>query len=120
VKFPEAPCNEPFRVVAASGDHHKEFKMKRACAVDVAFTANQKYGECGEAVPYDVFWGTATPGAEVWVESPYGSESTLADESGHWEIKVEFPTAPAGTLFEVAVESSDGGMAWFTFVNVGG
>ena len=29
VEFPTAPCNEPFRVAAESGDHRKEFKMTK-------------------------------------------------------------------------------------------
>ena len=121
VEFPTAPCNEPFRVAAESGDHRKEFKMTRACEVDVVldFTAHQKYGECSEDVPYDVFWGTAAAGATITVESPHGRASTAAGEKGHWELKVEFPDAPVGEVFDVVVESSDGGRSVFSFVNVG-
>ena len=82
--------------------------------VDFKFTANQKYGSCGEAIPYDVFWGTAKPGATIYVESPYGGGTTTASEKGHWELKVKFPEAPVGT-FGVVVESSDGGRAEFSF-----
>ena len=81
---------------------------------DIKFTANQKYGSCGEAIPYDFFWGTATPGATIYVESPYGGGTTKAGEKGHWEIKVKFPEAPVGT-FGVVIESSDGGRAEFSF-----
>ena len=84
------------------------------------FTANQKYGSCGEEVPYDKFWGTATPGATVWVESDFGGGVTTANEKGKWEIKVFFPDAPFGEPFTVYVESSDGGFAEFAFVRTGG
>jgi len=96
---------------------HEEDKPKEEAK---AFTANQKYGSCGEEVPYDVFFGTATPGAKIWVESPYGSGTTVAGEEGHWDIRVNFPEAPPGKVFEVVVESSDGGRKVFTFVNTGG
>ena len=116
VEFNDMPCNECFKVVASSGDHQQAFEMKRACRVDVEFTAHQQYGECREDTPYDVFWGTAAPGADIKVDSPYGSGSTTANDDGHWELKVEFPTAPAGKKFEVSVTSSDGGSAGFGFV----
>ena len=119
VEFPTAPCNEPFRVIAASGDHRQEFKMKRACPVDIAFTAHQKCGECAEPIPFDIFFGTADPGALISVESPYGGGQAEADDSGHWELKVEFPHAPAGEAFEVVVETSDGHRKVFGFVNNG-
>lgn len=81
---------------------------------DYKFTANQKYGSCGEEIPYDFFWGTAKPGATIYVESPYGGGTTTAGDKGNWEIKVKFPEAPAGT-FGVVIESSDGGRAEFSF-----
>jgi hypothetical protein len=87
---------------------------------DVAFTANQKYGSCGEEVPYDVFWGTAPPGSTIKVRSEFGSGSTEVGEKGHWELKVKFPTAPVGKTFEVTVKSSAGGSKTFTFTNTGG
>jgi hypothetical protein len=120
VEFTDMPCNEPFRVLVQSGDHAKDFKMKKACAVDVAFTAHQRYGECNEPVPYDVFWGTAAPGATIWVESVFGGGVAEAGAEGHWDLRVDFPDAPIGKKFEVVVESSDGGRAVFTFVATGG
>jgi len=86
---------------------------------DVKFTANQKYGSCGEEVPYDVFWGTAKPGAKIEASSPYGSNSTTANDKGHWELKVKFPDAPQGETFKVKIMSSDGGYQKFTFTNTG-
>ena len=83
---------------------------------EIDFTANQKYGSCGEAIPYDKFFGTAMPGATIWVESPYGSGSTTAGESGNWDIRVDFPDSVPDEPFTVVIESSDGGRATFTFV----
>ena len=120
VRFPEAPCNQWFAVVVESGDHRKVFEMKRVCREDVEFTANQKYGSCGEEIPYDVFWGTATPGAKIWIESAYGGGTAIANEKGHWEKRIEFPEAPVGETFKIFIESSDGGEAVFTFTRTGG
>ena len=86
---------------------------------DVKFTANQKYGSCGEAIPYDKFWGTAQPGATIKATSPYGSGSTKADEKGNWYLKVKFPDAPVGETFKVTITSTDGGSATFKFTNTG-
>ena len=87
---------------------------------DVAFSAHQKYGSCGEEVPYDVFWGTAKPGAKIEASSPYGSNTTKANDKGHWEMKVRFPDAPQGETFKVRINSSDGGSQKFAFTNTGG
>jgi len=86
---------------------------------EAAFSANQKYGSCGEDVPYDVFFGTAVPNSTVWVESRFGGGSTKAGENGGWDLKVKFPEAPPGEVFEVVVEG-EGGRKVFTFVNTGG
>ena len=113
----EAPCNQWFKVVVESGDHRKVFEMKRACADETAFTAHQQYGECSEALPYDVFHGTAAPGSTIWVASPYGSGQATADDHGSWEVRVDFPEAPRGVEFEVVVEAN-GGRKVFGFVAV--
>jgi hypothetical protein len=112
----DAPCNTWIGVVVESGSHRKVFEMKRACADEHPFTASQQYGECSEATPFDVFHGTAAPGATIWVESPYGSGTTTATAKGAWELRVNFPEAPRGKTFEVVVESSGGGRKVFTFV----
>jgi hypothetical protein len=117
----DAPCNKWFGVVVESGDHRKEFEMKRACAEEAAtveFTANQQYGECAEEVPYDVFWGTAEPYSTIWVESAYGVADTVVNGEGHWEILVEFPNAPRGETFDVGVGSSAGGSRAFPFIAI--
>ena len=115
----EAPCNQWFRVAAESGEARKSFEMKRACAEDHEFSANQKYGSCGEEVPYDVFWGTGVPGTKIHVESQYGGGQTTVNENGKWEIRVEFPEAPFGETFNVSIDG-EGGEAVFNFTRTGG
>ncbi|MEA2002988.1 MAG: hypothetical protein U9N84_14025 [Actinomycetota bacterium] len=117
------PANKEVGVVVESSTGGRaEFGfywiVEEANAID--FTANQKYGSCGETVPYDVFFGTATPGATIWVESPYGGGVATAGDKGNWELRVEFPEAPVGESFTVVVESSDGGRATFSFVRTAG
>jgi hypothetical protein len=124
VIFEGAPESETFKVVVESSDGGRAvFSMKVFYPKHEEkheFTANQKYGSCGEPIPYDVFWGTATPGAKIWIESAFGGGVTQAGDLGHWELKVKFPEAPIGETFKVYVESSDGGAATFTFVATGG
>ncbi len=86
----------------------------------VEWSAHQKYGSCGESPPYDVFYGTAPAGTKVFVGSPYGSGSTTAGASGHWEIKVKFYEVPPGKSFEVVIESSNGNRKVFGFTYTGG
>lgn len=86
--------------------------------VSVAFSASQKYGSCGEAVPYDIFSGTATPGSTITISSPYGSGTATADTDGHWSRKVEFPGAPAHETFSVSVSGLDGSKS-FSFTATG-
>lgn len=84
----------------------------------VAFSASQQYGSCGEAVPYDIFSGTATPGTMVAISSPYGSGSATADAHGNWSRKVEFPSAPRNETFAVTV-SGTGGSSMLHFTATG-
>lgn len=86
----------------------------------VEFSANQKYGSCAENPPYDVFFGTATPGTKIWIESPYGGTSTTANGDGQWSAKVTFWEAPVGKTFEVVIESSEGDRKVFAFTHTGG
>ncbi len=116
VRF-EAPAGTSFRVtVSDANGHSKVFEFTNPERDVVAFTANQKYGSCAEEVPYDVFWGTGKPGSTVWVGSPYGGGTTTVSGEGHWEIRVEFPEAPAGKTFEVVIEG-EGGRKVFKFTN---
>jgi hypothetical protein len=86
----------------------------------LGFTANQKYGSCGEPEPYDIFFGTATPGATITVSSNYGSGSTVAGDKGGWDLKVFFTGASPGKPFVVTVSDSEGHVKKFEFVSYTG
>lgn len=100
----------------------KEYEEKEEVEPDpetVAFSANQQWGTCDDDVPYDVFWGTATPKSVVHIVSAHGSAEVAVDEHGHWEKKVWFETAPRNEPFVVVVEAVNG-RAEFDFVATGG
>ncbi|MDH5421642.1 MAG: hypothetical protein OEY55_07555 [Acidimicrobiia bacterium] len=77
----------------------------------VEFSANQVYGTCPSSPPFDVFWGTAQPGSKVIVTSDYGGGSVFANAEGGWELRVEFPEAPADVFFLVTAKSVATGRA---------
>ena len=105
-------------------EEHKEDKKEETKDEseheNVAFKAHQKYGSCGEEVPYDVFYGTAKPGTKISAISEYGSNSTTANDDGGWEMKVIFPDAPSGKTFNVKIKASTGESKTFSFTNTGG
>ena len=103
---------EPIQVVPTTSAPPVE--APSAPKPSVAFSATQAYGFCEEPIPYDIFSGTAEPGSDVTISSPYGGGSAVADGSGHWEHKVEFPDAPRGTTFAVKA-SGLGGSKTFNF-----
>ncbi len=130
------------RIVAVAFNDFGETKdvveIFRVTKETVEFTANQVYGSCGEEIPYDVFWGRADAGEKIWIESPYdvfhgtaipgtvihvladfGSGETVTDETGHWELRVEFPEAPYFKEFQVKVKASTGEYKYFSFVRTG-
>jgi hypothetical protein len=86
----------------------------------VEFTAFATYGTCELDPPYDVYHGTAQPGAKITVTSAYGSGSTKADAEGHWEVKVFFPEAPYGEVFLVTVKDDKGNSKKLEFVSLAG
>ena len=90
------------------GEAKPDEKEDKVDVVDVKFSANQKYGSCDADKPYDVFWGTATPGSKVTISSPYGSATVEVNEKGHWEKKVYFEEAPIGETFTVTVTATNG------------
>lgn len=68
------------------------------------FTANQKFGSSAENPPYDVFFGTGTPGAEVKVKSEYGYVYTTIGKDGTWQVKLFFEGLAAGKTIPVWVK----------------
>jgi len=82
------------------------------------WTAYQKYGECAEDPPYDVFYGTGAPGTDVWIESAHGSGMTTVGDYGKWDLKVVFAETPCGEEFKVVIETSEGDRSEFWFVRI--
>ena len=74
----------------------------------VPFTANHGNGSSDAVVPFDVFWGTATPKSVVAITSPFGSTEVDVDKFGNWEKKVFFENAPRGEEFAVTVSAVNG------------
>ncbi len=103
VWFEGAPVGHDFAVVLADSRGHSKSFGFMLVEKEHHFTAHQKYGSCGEDPPYDVFYGTATPGHEIAVVSEYGSGATVAGEGGGWELRVNFPESPVGKTFAVKV-----------------
>jgi len=116
----DVPIKEEPKAEKPKEERPEEEKPKEEAPKHFDFTAAQKYGSCGEEVPYDVFWGTTEPGATIKVKSANGSGVTEANEKGHWEIKVKFPDSKPGDTFEVKVITSAGGSKTFTFTNTHG
>ena len=82
---------------------------------EVEFRANQKYGSSEAEIPYEKFWGKATPNSRIEVSSQFGSGATEANENGEWFIKVYFPEAPRGQYFAITVAGVNGSKT-FEFV----
>ena len=82
--------------------------------------AYAKFGTCELDPPYDIYYGTAEPGALIKVTSEYGSGQTEVDAEGHWEVKVFFPEAPYGKTFLVTVKDGLGGVKKFEFTSFAG
>lgn len=85
---------------------------------ETEFVAKQKYGSCGEEAPYDIWYGSGTPGTEVWVASDFGSGHTVVGEHGEWELKVFFEEAPCNDEFAVVVETDSGYRKVFEFIRL--
>lgn len=80
------------------------------------FSAFSQFGSCSETPPYDIYYGTGEPGSVVEITSEYGSGSVVVGETGNWEKKIVFETAPVGKPFLVRVMDSYGRKAEFEFV----
>lgn len=78
------------------------------------FTAKQAFGE--HDARWEKFGGTGAPGTLVTATSPYGSGSTEIGPYGEWDLKVEFPDAPAGVRFDVTISTDTGIQRTFGFV----
>lgn len=116
VEFPEAPCNESFKVVVESGEHRREFTMKYVCS-ETKFSANQEYIE--NTSLWTKFYGTGTPGDTIWAASEYGTEQTTVGSDGKWYLKLHFnENVPPNEKIKVVIESSSDDRVefWFKWV----
>lgn len=82
--------------------------------------AYAKFGSCEFDPPYDIYYGSAEPGALIKVTSEFGSGQTEVNAEGQWEIKVFFPEAPYGETFLVTVKDGLGGVKKFEFTSFAG
>ena len=105
--------NESTASVKAFYDPPKEEEKPK----EYDFTATQKFGSCVETPPYDKWYGTGTPGTEIWIGNDWGSASTTIGKSGEWFLKVEFPEMPCGT-HAVVLETNDGDHNVYEFTRV--
>lgn len=111
-----APVAPPPATEPATTTTHPATTTTTTTQPPTGFSANQTWGSCGDAPPYDEFYGTAAAGSTITVSSPYGSGSTTAGADGKWYIKVFFPTAPPYESFTVTVGSPHG-TANFPFIH---
>ncbi|MGI9585151.1 MAG: hypothetical protein ACR2N7_06125 [Acidimicrobiia bacterium] len=81
------------------------------------FWATQRFGNCSEPVPYDVFSGQAKPGSMVTISSEFGGGTVEAGPEGAWSLKVHFPEAPYNVPFVVKVKDAFGSKKTFEFVS---
>jgi hypothetical protein len=106
------------RVTNTASEVVREFDVVRQAPTPIGFSANAKYTECDSTPPFNEYWGTAPVGATITITSPYGGGQVTANEHGKWSARIEFPDAPVGTVFDVAVTSNQGGSASFPLVRV--
>ncbi|MDA0353702.1 MAG: hypothetical protein O3A10_16065 [Chloroflexi bacterium] len=108
------PTSQDKHGYVKDGEHKDGDYADKKDHVAPGFQAWEKYGSCGDDLPYDYYKGTAAPGAVITVSSPYGSGTGIAGDDGYWKIKVTFEAAPVGEPFTVTV--SDGtDVKTFTF-----
>lgn len=101
-------------VVETSAGDRRTFEFRYEPA-PIGFSVIQKFGSCSETPPYDIFKGTATPGATIWAESPYGGAGTVAGDLGYWDLQVFFEGATPNEPFNVTIRDSEGHYEVFTF-----
>ena len=114
VEFPEAPCNEWFKVVVENENHRKEFTTKWVCP-STEWSVTHKYAE--NTSLWTKFYGTGNPGDTVWAVSEYGEAQTVIEGNGEWFLKLHFSDdVPPNDEIKVVIESSSGNRAEFWFI----
>ena len=111
--MPEVPpgTNVAVRITSSTTDRVREFTLHRPGAptpTSVDFTANAALTTTDAATPFNEYWGTSTAGAVISITSEYGSKQVESNAEGKWSARLEFPTAPVGSTFNVHITSSKG------------
>ena len=82
------------------------------------FTAHQQSGGSGTGLS-DLFWGTAAPGDQIVIWSPnydHISAAATVDESGEWELAVDYGDVTPNQEFHVKVDDTTTGQRlYFTY-----
>ncbi len=111
--MPEVPpgTKVAVRITSSTTDKVREFMLKRPGSpppVAVDFTANAALTTTDAATPFNEYWGTSTAGAVISITSDYGSKQVESNAEGKWSARIEFPSAPVGSTFNVHLTSSKG------------
>jgi hypothetical protein len=83
------------------------------------FVAHATSLESSASPPYGEYHGSGEPDSLVKVVAEWGSGETVVTPDGSWYLKVPFPKAPPGVLFEVKVKDQFGRYAYFTMTYTG-
>jgi hypothetical protein len=103
--------NVAVRITSSTTDRVREFTLHRPGApapTTVDFTANAALTTTDAATPFNEYWGTSTAGAVISITSEYGSKQVESNAEGKWSARLEFPSAPVGSTFNVHITSSKG------------
>jgi hypothetical protein len=111
--MPEVPpgATVAVRITSNTSDRVREFTLHRPGSpppVVVDFTANAALTTTSAATPFNEYWGTSTAGAVISITSDYGNKQVESNTEGKWSARIEFPSAPVGSTFNVHLTSSKG------------
>ncbi len=86
----------------------------------IEFKVFATYYESSASPPFEVYYGTGSPGTIVEFVSAYGTGRAEIGQDGTFEAKVVFSEVPLGESFTVVVESSEGHRLEFPFKRIEG
>ncbi len=86
----------------------------------IEFKVYATYYESSATPPFEVYYGTGSPGTVVEFVSAYGTGRAEIGQDGTFETKVVFSEVPLGESFMVVVESSEGHRLEFPFKRIEG
>lgn len=86
----------------------------------IEFKVFATYYESSASPPFEVYYGTGSPGTIVEFVSAYGTGRAEIGQDGTFEAKVVFSEVPLRESFTVVVESSEGHRLEFPFKRIEG